>query len=192
MPSQQVSVATQEETDHCVALIVLAFSTDPAARWLYSESSLFLAYFPRFVRAFAGKAFEQGTAHVIDRSAAALWLAPGTEPEETLVELIKESAPESNQDAVLAVLEEMGRYRPQEPHWYLPLIGTDPMHQGRGYGSALLRYALALCDEQNKPAYLEATSDRSVPLYQRYGFEVLGRIQVGTSPTITPMLRKAR
>ncbi|MGH6833122.1 MAG: GNAT family N-acetyltransferase, partial [Methyloceanibacter sp.] len=81
---------------------------------------------------------------------------------------------------------------PKEPHWYLPLIGTDPAKQGNGYGSALLRHALAICDREKMPAYLEATSARNVPLYQRHGFEALGTIQVGSSPPITPMLRKPR
>jgi ribosomal protein S18 acetylase RimI-like enzyme len=85
----------------------------------------------------------------------------------------------------------MGDYHPNEPHWYLPLIGTDPMQQGKGHGAALLRHALALYDEQKIPAYLEATSQRSVPLYQRHGFEILGTVQIdATSPAITPMLRK--
>ena len=44
---------------------------------------------------------------------------------------------------------------------------------------------------QKMPAYLEATSRRSVPLYQRHGFEILGTVQINdTSPAITPMLRK--
>ena len=86
----------------------------------------------------------------------------------------------------------MGRWHPEEPHWYLPLIGTDPARQGRGYGSALLGEALANCDRQTLPAYLEATSPRNVKLYERHGFEALGTIQEGSSPDITPMLRKPR
>jgi hypothetical protein len=42
------------------------------------------------------------------------------------------------------------------------------------------------------PAYLEATSARNLPLYQRHGFEALGTIQAGDSPVITPMLRRPR
>jgi hypothetical protein len=80
--------------DQCVALIVLAFSSDPAARWAYPDPPNFLEYFPRFVRAFGGKAFELGSAHYIERSAAALWLPPGTQPdEEALVTLIRDSVP---------------------------------------------------------------------------------------------------
>jgi GNAT superfamily N-acetyltransferase len=187
-----VKIATQREADQCIAFIVLAFSSDPAARWLYPDPSQFLAYFPRFVRAFGGKALEHGSAHLIDCSAAALWIPPGIQPDEQeLVGLIRESVPGNDQDIVFAVLEAMGSYHPKEPHWYLPLIGTDPMQQGKGHGSALLRHALALCDEQKMPAYLEATSPRNVPLYQRHGFEMLGTVQITkTSPAITPMLRK--
>jgi hypothetical protein len=31
-----------------------------------------------------------------------------------------------------------------------------------------------------------------VPLYERHGFKVIGEIQSGSSPTLTPMLRPAR
>jgi GNAT superfamily N-acetyltransferase len=86
----------------------------------------------------------------------------------------------------------MGAYHPEVPHWYLPLIGTDPARQSQGYGSALLRHALAICDAAMLPAYLEATSPRNVPFYQRHGFEALGTIQVADSPPITPMLRRPR
>ncbi len=92
----------------------------------------------------------------------------------------------------------MGRYHPTDPHWYLPLIGVDPSQQGKGYGSALMQHALVPCDRDNKIAYLESSNPssnhepRNIPLYERHGFEILGTIQVGTSPPIFPMLRKPR
>jgi ribosomal protein S18 acetylase RimI-like enzyme len=86
----------------------------------------------------------------------------------------------------------MRGYHPSEPHWYLPLIGVDPFQQGSGLGSALMRHALARCDSEGKPAFLESSNPKNVPLYERHGFEVLGRIQAGASPTLFPMLRKAR
>ena len=92
---------------------------------------------------------------------------------------------------LFAVFEQMGQYHPDEPHWYLPLIGVDPAQQGKGYGSALLKYALRRCDEDGSPAYLESSNPKNIPLYRRHGFEVLGTIQVGSSPPITPMLRRA-
>jgi GNAT superfamily N-acetyltransferase len=96
------------------------------------------------------------------------------------------------QAAVFAVFEEMGRYHPREPHWYLPLIGIDPVSQRKGYGSALLQHVLAQCDRDHAPAYLESTNPVNIPLYERHGFKVLATIQVESSPPISPMLRAAR
>ena len=91
-----------------------------------------------------------------------------------------------------ALFERMAGFRPREPHWYLPLIGVDPAHQGKGCGAALLSFALASCDRDHLPAYLESTNPRNVSLYKRHGFEPLGTIQVGQSPPLVPMLRRAR
>ena len=55
-----------------------------------------------------------------------------------------------------------------------------------------MRQALAACDRDGTAAYLESTNPENISLYQRHGFEVLGRIQVGASPPIFPMLRPPR
>lgn len=193
MVAGKVATAARSEMDQCVALITLAFSNDPAARWLYKSSHAYLENFPRFIRAFGCAAFDYETAHHIEGYAAALWIPPGVEPDEgPLIALIERSAQADDLADVLAVLEQMGAAHPQEPHWYLPLIGTDPIQQGRGHGSALLRHALAICDADRIPAYLEATSPRNMALYQRHGFEITGTIQAGNSPLITPMVRRPR
>jgi ribosomal protein S18 acetylase RimI-like enzyme len=93
---------------------------------------------------------------------------------------------------MFSMFEQMDAYHPGEPHWHLPLIGVDPASQNRGIGSALQRHVLDQCDRQQLLAYLEATSPRNVPLYERHGFEALGSIQVADSPPIVPMLRKPR
>lgn len=193
MPEPDVSTATKAEMDQCVATVVLAFSSDPAARWAFADPQVYFEIFPRFVRAFGGKAFDHGSAHYIEGCAAALWLPPGVEPdEETMVGLVESAVAEGDREAMFGLFEQMGAFHPKEPHWYLPLIGTDPAKQGSGHGSALLRHALAICDRDKLPAYLEASSPRNVPLYRRHGFEALGTIQAGDSPVITPMLRKPR
>ena len=193
MPAQSVTSATRAELDDCVALIALAFSSDPAARWLYEDANTYMAQFPRFIRAFGCAAFDYDTAHHLEGRAVALWIPPDAEPDEAaLVALIQETVPAEDQEMIFAMFEQMGQAHPAEPHWYLPLIGTDPALQGRGLGSALLEHALALCDAQGVPTYLEATSPRNAALYERHGFEVTGAIQVGSSPSITPMMRKPR
>lgn len=194
MAEPTIKTATPAQESPAVGVVVLAFSADPAARWSYPDPDQYLRHFPAFVRAIGGKAFEHGSAHYAEGfSGAALWLPPDVHPDQdALVSLVERTVSESLLKNVFGVIEEMGRYHPEEPHWYLPLIAVDPSRQGQGHGSALLRHALAGCDRDHLPAYLESSNPRNIPLYERHGFERLGTIQVGTSPPIVPMLRKAR
>ena len=189
-----ITTATGSDAERAIAVLTLAFSSDPANRWAWPDPRQYLTSFPAFVRAFAGRAFERGTAYCTTGYAgAALWLPPGVYPDEdALAALLQSTVAEEDREDLLAVLEQMGAYHPSEPHWYLPLIGVDPAHQGRGYGSQLLRHALAACDRDGAPAYLESSNAANIPLYERHSFEVLGTIQVGASPPIFPMLRRAR
>ena len=189
-----VRVATTADEDRALAVLALAFASDPMSRWAWPDPHTYLTYFAPLARAFGGRAFEEGTAHVAGEFAgAALWLPPGVHPdEETMGALMAQTVPEANQADMFTVFEQMGAYHPTEPHWYLPMIGVDPIQQGRGIGSALLKHALAACDRDGVPAYLESSNPKNVPLYQRHGFEVIGSIQTGRSPTIDAMLRRPR
>ena len=189
----EVQKATPADEAVGIGVIVLAFAADPVARWTWPDPAQYLAHFPAFVKAFAGKAFTHGGAYLADRHAgAALWLAPGIGPDEgALSALLERTAPPGIRSDIAALLEQMGRYHPGEPHWYLPLIGVDPLHQSRGYGAALMRHALAACDRDGVPAYLESTNPKNVPLYERHGFRLLGTIEAAASPPLFPMLRRA-
>ncbi len=49
------------------------------------------------------------------------------------------------------------------------------------------------CDEENAPAYLEASKPELVPYYSRFGFEVTAQIKLPNGgPTMWPMWRAAR
>ena len=177
-----------------VDTIVLAFAADPVARWSWPDAHQYIKGMPALTRAFGARAFHHEGAHCTDRySGAALWLAPGVSPDdEALEELMQTTVTGAVRDEMAGVFELMAKYHPTEPHWYLPLIGVDPMHQGKGHGDALMTYALKRCDRDHLPAYLESTNPRNISLYTRHGFEALGTIQVGSSPPLVPMLRRAR
>ncbi len=87
---------------------------------------------------------------------------------------------------VLSLFEQMAGFHPHEPHWYIPLIGVDPVFQGRGYGSQLLQHGLVACDRDHQPAYLEATSPTNRSLYERHGFRVLGEVSIRRFTTFVP------
>jgi GNAT superfamily N-acetyltransferase len=191
MTPHSVKAATVAERDAVNAILTLAFSGDPASRWTWPDPKVYLDAFPHFATAFGGAAFEKGSALRIGSAGAALWLPPGTGPDEAaLNDLMMRTA-----DAATAVdgpqlMQQMASHHPKEPHWYLPLLGVDPAHQNQGVGSALLRHVTDRCDRDGVLAYLESSNPRNIPLYERHGFVILGRAQFGSSPVITPMLRK--
>lgn len=190
-PSATPRVASRAEQKYVIPSLVLAFSNDPAVRWLFPDPHQYLTYFPQFVAAFAGSAFEQGTAYVnSDYTGAALWTAPNSDSDDGAVEaLLQRALSAADQPDAFAVFSQMETYHPHYPHWYLPLLGVDPVRQGQGQGSALLQAVLAQCDRDRLPAYLESSSPSNIPFYQRHGFDVIGTVQAGSSPRIFPMLR---
>ena len=129
--STVVIPAEPRHADLIFAVLTLAFAADPPNRWLFPESDRYLRHFPEFVRALGGAALPRRTALVSqDYSAVALWLAPDEGPDgQAMTKLIEERVAPQKRADIAAVIEEMGRYHPEEPHWYLPFIGVDPAHQ---------------------------------------------------------------
>jgi GNAT superfamily N-acetyltransferase len=187
-----IRTATAADAERCLAVLTLAFGSDPPCRWAWSDPQQYLEAFPRFARAFGGSAIDLGTAYYSEGfSGVALWLPPHAAPDEaSLMRVIQDTVADARKDAMFSMFEQMDAFHPREAHWHLPLIGVDPAHQGKGIGAALLRHVLSACDDQQVLAYLEATSPRNVPLYERHGFEALGSIQIADSPPVVPMVRK--
>jgi ribosomal protein S18 acetylase RimI-like enzyme len=179
---------------HAVAAIVAAFLIDPTARFAWPSARAFLEAMPLAVQEFAGACIEHRTAYIsADFCGAALWLPPGVQPNgEALEKVFRETAKPEHLDDLLATFEKMDQSHPKEPHWYLSMIGVDPRLQGQGLGGELLRYSIARCDQDGALAYLETASPRNIPLYERFGFEVMGPFQIGAAPRVTPMLRRPR
>lgn len=192
IPTASIKRAAIAEQKYVIASLVLAFHNDPANRWLYPDPYRYLTYFPQFVQAFGGKAFDYGTVYCVDNySGAALWYPPGVKPDiEPVIELMQQSIFEADQADVFAVFEQIDRYHPKYPHWYLPFMGVEPTKQRQGYGTALIRPVLEECDRDRIAAYLESSNPANLAFYQHHGFEVLGTIQAGASPPIFPMLRR--
>lgn len=188
-----VSFASVDEHDQArvIATLVSAFLEDPVERWLFPESQEYLAHFPEFAAAFAGKAFEQQTAWRLgDFNAVAVWIRPRSEPDEdAIVDVLSRSVAADRHADMFSVLEQMDAAHPKYPHWYLAWLGVDPAHQGTGLGGQLLKQCLAAVDADHLPAFLETPNPRTVPFYERHGFAVTSSAQAGTCPPVTSMLR---
>jgi GNAT superfamily N-acetyltransferase len=107
--------------------------------------------------------FVNKSAHYVgDYSGAALWLPPDVHPDvDQLISLLQRTGSDEAKKDGPEIFEKMSGYHPNEPHWYLPLLGVDPIHHGQGLGSALLQHVLVMCDQDNKYAYLESSNPRN-------------------------------
>jgi len=75
------------------------------------------------------------------------------------------------------------------PHWYLCLLGTDPEQEGKGFASKLMRDQLAIADKEQKEVYLESSTEKNIPFYERFGFELIETLQSGDMPPLYAMKR---
>lgn len=190
----KIRIAHESDEARAIDALTLAFSIDPMVRWSLPEPSKYLAAFPLIAKAFGGSTFQKGTAYIADGfEGTALWLPPGAgSDEESLMRLFNENVDDDVKKDLPEIFEQMEKFHPTEPHWYLPMIGVDPACQGTGVGTALMTEALKAVDRDGLIAYLESSNPRNISLYERHGFEVIGEIQSGSSPVLCPMLRRAR
>lgn len=70
-------------------------------------------------------------------------------------------------------------FQPKEPFCYLWFIAVDPVYQGLGKGSELLHHIIKDANNMNRIIHLETSTVENLPLYQRFGFNVVGELDLG-------------
>jgi ribosomal protein S18 acetylase RimI-like enzyme len=160
-----------------------AFRDDPVHRWILpGEFDWALASDAFFAMVIRDMLRHESVFTTNAREGAALWIPPYPKPAtlgERLAMAVRWYAALGRRASEVGVqLARIERAHPPEPHWYLAVLGTDPRHQGRGVGSALLAPILARCDADRVPAYLESSKRSNVPFYERHGFHVLGELAI--------------
>jgi len=167
-PPGVATIAGDAQVDHAIATLVLAFVTDPVARWMYGNPHQYLLHIPRLFRALGTSSFAAGAAQrTSDGLGVALWLPPGVHGEDGPLEaVIAGSIVGERQAEVAAVFERTEHYRPAEPHWYLSLIGVEALHRNKGCGAALLKHRFSNAIETT---FLHTSGPRThlIPLFIR-------------------------
>ncbi|XDG01653.1 hypothetical protein ABKA04_001268 [Annulohypoxylon sp. FPYF3050] len=80
----------------------------------------------------------------------------------------------------------------ERPHWYLDILGVRQEAQGKGVGSALVKWGIGKADEVGQEAFL-AASPAGAPMYKKHGFEIHSTVPIGENGRIeTFMLRPAK
>ncbi len=176
-------------------VLARAFRDDPVHRWILPGELDWALWSPGFFAMVMRSALRGAGAFTTDAHAgAALWFPPYPQPPpwgERLRTIARWTLTLGRRaGAVGRELARMERHHPAAPHWYLAVLGTDPRHQGRGVGSALLGPVLARCDADRTPAYLESSKRENIPFYERHGFRMQGEIAFRDGPTVWRMLRE--
>lgn len=86
--------------------------------------------------------------------------------------------------------EEVRKRHASPDSWYLFNLVVDPVHQGKGESSALLKPMLSYLDRIGKECYLETHDEKNIPLYEHFGFELVETPEVFPGLTHYAMLRK--
>lgn len=194
--------ATRSDIGVLSQVLARAFADDPVMRWMFPDERARRRRLPRLFAALTrhhhlSRGGVEVAAHTDGIGAVALWDPPGTW-QESRAEWLR-SGPAMLLAMGAAVRrgmvadELMKKHHPEEPHWYLAIIGSDPTVRGGGYGQALMHSRLDRCDAEHAPAYLESSNPVNVPYYQRFGFEVTGEIELPDGgPSLIPMWRPPR
>ena len=64
------------------------------------------------------------------------------------------------------------KIQPKGPMSYLWFIGVDPEFQNTGIGTGLLIDIIKDSELQERPIYLETSTIRNLPWYQKFGFDI--------------------
>ncbi|MGZ5395486.1 MAG: GNAT family N-acetyltransferase [Mycobacterium sp.] len=202
MAEIEIAPAQRRDARQIGTVLARAFYDDPVTSWMLPDHRTRLK---ALTRAFTGLArhhfLPRGGSEVGRRDgpvgAATLWDPPGQRKASRREEL--RMAPmmlwsfRSRVPALAQVQELMEEHHPEEPHWYLMLIGSDPSVRGAGFGQALMRSRLDRCDADRVPAYLENSNPKNEAYYLRFGFEVIGEIKLPDGgPSMWPMWREPR
>lgn len=194
------SVRRGEPRDRPRALATLsgAFAEDPLLRWVFPDD----AAWPERAAGFFGFLFDSrvsggGEVRVTDDvTAVSLWSPPGGNrlaPAEraSLWEAAAAEFSVGERERFDRFAHAVRRLEPEEPHWYLGVLGTHPAWQGQGLGALVVRPVLDEADAHGFPTCLETAAERNLGFYRRLGFTVHAELVVpGGGPRLWVLVRE--
>lgn len=196
MPITNVSESTPEDAPLISAVLARAFDDDPMMRWFFPDDTSRGAALGRYFTSIFTRQYVQHGVCEHTGAAAAFWVppeaqdkaVPDAETIRQLLDILGERA-----GVFRGAVERVAEHTPQEPHWYLAMIGADPAAQGQGQGAALLRSGLAKADAAGMPACLESSKPSNLPFYEHFGFTVREEVPLpGDGPVLWSMWREPR
>jgi len=193
------------ERSAVVGALARAFYDDPLFNFFVSDPISQSRGLLTFMSAAVADALPFGeiwVAHANGKIAcAAVWLPPGKYPRGTRRDLmtnlrgvptfVRSGRRISGALRLLNALDK-AHHDIEGPHYYLAILGTDPLYQRAGAGMAALHPVLQKCDEEGLVAYLETQKEENLAYYARHSFELIDKIEVAGVPPVWTMSRQPR
>lgn len=188
-----IRVAIPTDTERVAALLARAFADDPFFDWVLKSGSSRPRRLRMWSEAAARGSIAMGATYVTeDLAGAALWTPTGDHttdhPLVRWCRLIPRSGPIGAWRRGPA-FDMLDAATPTIPHVYFRILGVEPDRQGTGIGSQLIEHGLDRWATERLPIHLLSTKERNVPLYERFGFTVIERLDLPGGPSVWPMWR---
>ena len=172
-----------EDSSHVGRVLARAMMNDPLAAHMLPDHQMRQDLLPLHLGALARYCALFGEVHGIGAplEGCAIWLPPGQ------TDITSENASAAGLDdleqiigrdafarffGVIEHTEGVHHKVISQDHWYLQVIGVDPVVQKSGTGRQLLHPMLRRADAGGHPCYLETFAQGTIGYYQALGFDV--------------------
>lgn len=184
----RIRLCRREEIDLAAVVLAGSLHDDPAYRRIFPDDETRAHSLQSFLRGPVAEATRRGTCWVAtdpDIVGAAVWVEPGGYPwswskqarmvGSLLGVLVK--SPSSVLDLV-RLGSKVDAHFPDEPVWYLQVLGVSSARQGEGIGHRLVAEVTGRAMADAVPCYLETINERAKAFYERHGFVAVSRDQL--------------
>ncbi|GLW35977.1 GNAT family N-acetyltransferase [Actinoplanes regularis] len=173
MTAPEIALATPADRTKIVSALVATFDKDPVLRWLFPDDDSYPEYAGLFFGHLFDKRVGRGAVWIAEGgNAVAIW-EPPADGTVAPADGFEQRFPADVADRLRTYDEALHRLLPEQPYWYLGVLGTHPDHHGRRLGHAVMAEGLRRAAEAGLPAILETATEGNVAMYRRAGWEVV-------------------
>lgn len=196
MSTSQVRRIDRHEIPAAAAALASAFDDDPVCAYAWPHDA---SRKGRATRSFAAQIdvlWDRREVHTdLSTSCVAVWARPDEWhiPAKAVARMLGTAVRTRLRMRALLAYLATDKLHPEEPHWYLELLGTVPGMQGKGLGEKVLQPVLERADAEGIPVWAWSSNKRNLGFYYRQGFEVLDELPFAKDgPPIFPIRREPR
>jgi len=184
--NNEVRLILEKDVDSAAASLAKAFMNDPLQNYAFPDEQERKERSPAHFKAGVEYGMKFGEVYTTTYGEGAVVCLPPNatditpeKAEEGGLNRLPQLLGEEQANRFFSVLDFIGTYHNQdvpEPHWYVMILGVDPVHHGKGLGKALLEPVMKKAGANGQPVYLETAQPNNVPFYEKQGFRVLREV----------------